>query len=262
MRLCFFSLFLRLYAAICAQKSAKSTFYSEAGAGRTGVQAVAMILIMAIWPAGPATAGAVSVALVGDSIANDLGKGMQAYFAGNKRINIVKNTRHSTGLVRTDYFDWNAAAAKFAASSRADYVVVVMGGNDRQSIRMGGKRLDRFSKAWLAEYERRVARFMGVLKKARGKIFWMGLPPVRSGQMTRNYRIMNRIYRRQAAKHDFRFISIWKAFTEAKGRYTSFGRDVNGVRRELRMKDGLHFNPEGKKKLAAFVARQIGLTGK
>jgi hypothetical protein len=224
--------------------------------------ALSVALVLALAPPTAGQARSATIALVGDSIANDLGRGMQAYFAGNLAVNVVKRTRHSTGLVRTDYYDWNKAAAKFVASSRAGYVVVVMGGNDRQSFRMGGRRIERFTGAWFAEYERRVARFMSVFKRAKGKVYWMGLPPVRSGKMSRDYRRMNAIYRRQAAKHGIRFISIWKVFTDKRGRYTSFGRDVSGVERPLRTKDGLHFNADGRKALAAFIARQIGVVRK
>lgn len=210
--------------------------------------------------ASPAAAQGKQVVIVGDSIANDLSRGMRAYFAGSSRAKIVTKTRHSTGLVRTDYFDWFAHMRKVAQSTRGGVMVIVMGGNDRQAIRTNGRRLDRFSKAWLAEYERRAARFMDIAKKARAKIYWVGLPPVRSDIMTRHYRIMNRIFRRQAARRGIAYIGIWKAFTDAKGRYTSFGKNVNGVERRLRKKDGMHFNKEGTLKLAALVARRIGIS--
>lgn len=221
---------------------------------------VACAILLSLGATAPAAAQGKSVVIVGDSIANDLSRGMRDYFAGSSRVNVVTKTRHSTGLVRTDYFDWFAHMRKVTQSTPGDVMVIVMGGNDRQAIRTKGRRLDRFSKAWLAEYERRVARFMAIAKKARSKIYWVGLPPVRSDIMTRHYRIMNAIFRRQAAKHDIAYISVWKSFTDAKGGYSSFGKSVSGVERRLRKKDGMHFNKEGTLKLAALVARSIGVS--
>jgi len=237
-----------------------STGPQHRGAIAGALAALALIFTPLVVEA-PALARSTTIAVVGDSIANDLGNGMRAYFANNANVNVVTNTRHSTGLVRPDYFDWNAEARRFVRGTKADAIVVVMGGNDRQNIRTDGRRLNRFTKPWLAEYERRVARFMGILQNAKAPVYWVGLPPVRSNVMSRNYRQMNSIFQRQAAKHNIRFVSVWDALSDERGRYTSFGRDPQGVRRQLRSEDGMHFNPQGRLTLAAFVARQIGKAG-
>ena len=62
-------------------------------------------------------------------------------------------------------------------------VAVMIGGNDRQSIWMNGRRLVFGSPEWQAEYERRVARFMAVLATEKAKVYWVGLPSVRSEEV-------------------------------------------------------------------------------
>ena len=136
----------------------------------------------------------VIVAVIGDSIATELGRGMQKLFAHDRHVRVIKRTKFSTGLVRTDYFNWNRAAARFLARHRVDKIVVVMGGNDRQSVNVGHRRLERFSRAWRRDYRRRVAHFMRILKRAHAKVYWVGLPQVASREMTRDYRILNSIY--------------------------------------------------------------------
>jgi hypothetical protein len=42
-------------------------------------------------------------AVVGDSIASELGQGMQSLYRRSRRVHVIKKTRFSTGLVRTDY---------------------------------------------------------------------------------------------------------------------------------------------------------------
>lgn len=216
------------------------------------------ILALALAIAAPAAARPISVAVVGDSLANDLGNGMEEIFAG-KPVNVIKQTRFATGLVRTDYFNWNATVRNALQHGDANVLVVVIGGNDHQPIRVDGRRLDPLSPAWQAEYGRRVAYFMKTVKHSRAKLYWVGLPDVRSVKLARGYRVMNRIYKREAAKHGFRYIDIWNKFHTPDGAYSSFGKSLEGVKRRIRKEDGMHFTEPGRKLFAAYVARAIGL---
>ena len=201
----------------------------------------------------------VDIAVVGDSLANDLGRGMEALFRGKPNVNVIKQTQFSTGLARKDYFNWNAKLSTFLRRTNTDAIVVLIGGNDSQAIRVEGRSLDRFSRPWLAEYERRVAHFMRILQRERTRVYWVGLPMVRSATMSRNFHAMNRIFRRQAARHRITYVSIWRDFADARGGYTSFGRSVRGVKRQLRKGDGMHFTEHGTLRLATRVAHAIGV---
>jgi len=199
------------------------------------------------------------IAIVGDSLANDLGRGMEELFRNKRNVNVIKQTHYSTGLTRRDYFNWNSQLRTFVSKTDADAIIVLIGGNDGQDIRLNGRSIDRFSKAWMVEYERRVAQFMNILKRAKTKVYWVGLPVVRSDSMSQHFRAMNVIYRRQAARHRIRYVSIWKDFATSKGDYTSFGRSLHGVKRQLRKNDGMHFTDDGTLRLAARVAQAIGV---
>lgn len=199
------------------------------------------------------------IAVVGDSLANDLGRGMEELFRNRRNVNVIKQTHYSTGLTRRDYFNWNTQLRAFVSKTDADAIIVLIGGNDGQDIRLHGRSIDRFSKAWTVEYERRVAQFMSILKRAKTRVYWVGLPVVRSDSMSQHFRAMNAIYRRQAARHRIRYVSIWKDFATSKGDYTSFGRSLQGVKRQLRKNDGMHFTDDGTLRLAARVAQAIGV---
>ena len=186
---------------------------------------------------------------------------MQELFADNGRVRVVRQTKFATGLVRTDYYNWNEVARDFLRSHKPNVVFVVMGGNDNQTIRRHGKRYDPGTKAWRAEYTRLVSRFMNNFsrKHTRARIYWVSLPPVRSSKLSAAYRTLNGIYRRQAKRHGFHYVSIWKRFLTAKGAYSSFGDNLNGVKRRLRMDDGQHFTDDGRLLFAHDVARAVGL---
>jgi hypothetical protein len=229
-----------------------------------GVAAVASLLLVASdafshTESFSARSRPVSIAVVGDSLANDLARGMEALYGDRDRIRIIKHTRFATGLVRTDYFDWQDSIRRLLAHSNPDIVVVLIGGNDHQQIRTDTARFDPFSKEWVAEYSRRVATFMAPLRKERAKIYWIGLPAVRSPSLSRSYQMMNVIYRKEAQRRGFKYVSTWDAFLDRTGAYSSFGQSLSGVKRQLRENDGMHFTEPGRIALAAHVARAAGI---
>lgn len=197
------------------------------------------------------------IGVVGDSLAGDLARGLRKLVAGKHRHTVVKFTKPATGLMRDDVYDWAAALRAFLGKTKLDIVAVIIGGNDRQSIWKNGDRLDHGSPAWRAEYEHRIARFMAALAKSGARVYWVGLPAVRSDEMSRDYRRINAIQRAQARRHGFTFVDLREAFADANGRYTSFGRNIGGVKRRLRKNDGMHFTIDGELLLAHVVARAI-----
>jgi uncharacterized protein len=201
----------------------------------------------------------VTVAVVGDSVAHDLARGMEALFSDSRHVRVIRQTKFATGLVRTDYYNWNAVASAFMRMHKPDIVVVVIGGNDRQAIRVHGRRYDPLSKGWRADYERRVAHFMRHFQHRHANVYWVSLPPVRSAKLTDAYRVINHIYAREAKRHGFHYVDVWNKFTTPHGAYSSFGESLEGVRRQIRMEDGEHFTPVGRLVFAAYVARAIGL---
>lgn len=204
-------------------------------------------------------AHALTIAVIGDSVAHDLARGMEDLYGNNRHVRVVRQTKFATGLVRTDYYDWNAVARDFLRHHNPDLIFVVIGGNDRQALRVHGRRYSPLSKGWLREYEKRVAHFMDNIKREHARVYWVGLPPVRSDSLTHAYRIMNGIYRREAARHRFEYIDIWNELTTASGAYSSFGKSLEGVKRRIRMEDGQHFTEVGRLVFAADVAKAAGL---
>ena len=206
-------------------------------------------------PQQSAAAEKLRLAVIGDSLALDLWFGLQRHYRRNKNIEVVKFTKSASGLVRDDNYDWNAKLKKFMREDDFDVAVVVIGGNDRQSIRHKGKRLQRFTDPWKEEYARRVGVMIDLIKQETDDVFWVSLPSVRSNRMARDYLSFNEIYERQAKAKNINFVDIWPLFRDKNGDYTSFGPDVKGVKRRLRKDDGLHFTTPGQGRFAEEVAK-------
>lgn len=204
-----------------------------------------------------ATSREIRIGVIGDSLAEDLWYGLDKVLGARKNVKVAKYAKAATGLIRDDVYDWQDAVRDVVRESRFDAIIVLIGGNDRQSIWIGSRRVSRGSKAWLREYERRVARFMDVLASTGARVYWVGLPAVRSERMSRDYRTFNGIFRAQARRHGFAYVEIWDDFIDQDGAYTSFGRAPDGATRQLRKEDGLHFTPAGKLRLGEVVAREL-----
>jgi hypothetical protein len=194
--------------------------------------------------------------VLGDSLAANLADGLVWALRDVGEVQVVKRTRAATGLVRDDVLDWTRSVAELLNDQNVDIAVVALGGNDRQDIRIGGQRLARFGAPWRAEYRRRVDRFMRTLDR-HAAVYWVGLPPVRSRQMTGDYQRLNAFYRDLARAHDIKFIDTFDRFRGASGGYAAYGGGIDGAMERLRDGDGIHFTVEGSRMLGRLVAEEI-----
>lgn len=79
-----------------------------------------------------------TVTVMGDSMADWLAYGLDEAFADASEIGIIRKTRTSSGLLRYEArsdLDWWHVARDLLAQDKTDYVVMMLGLNDRQNIR-------------------------------------------------------------------------------------------------------------------------------
>ncbi len=97
-------------------------------------------------------ADAKRVVVVGDFMAKALAKGLGEAFAENAGVVVFDASNGSSGLVRDDFYDWNARLPEIASAENAELVVVMIGANDRQDIRSASGRIARGRPAWSMAY--------------------------------------------------------------------------------------------------------------
>ncbi len=117
-----------------------------------------------------------SVIITGDSIPEDLGPMITRtlngpLFSGHTESHPI------TGLVRNDYYDWPSAAGRIAAE-HPDTVIMLIGGNDNQPIRLAtGAYAPPASPAWDTEYARRAGLVMDALTRGGvHRVYWLTMP--------------------------------------------------------------------------------------
>lgn len=199
-----------------------------------------------------------TIALYGDSLTNNLFRGLRAISVGGECCYLVsRRAKLGSGLVRDDQFDWVRHIRRYTEIDRPNIIVVSFGGNDRQTLLAGGRRLQLFSRQWWFEYDRRVTRLMKGLTTGEARVYWLGIPIVRSAEISADFSVLNDLIRGRAMDHRIIHIDIWNAFNDDSGRYTDFKRSAAGITRRCRHIDGVHFSPQGENRLAKLVLNAI-----
>ena len=194
------------------------------------------------------------VTVIGDSLGELLGQGIDDALGDLSEVAVSRRARGDTGLVRADFYDWpRVVSDMLAGSDRVTFGVVMIGVNDRQSIREGDVSHDPFSERWREIYAQRVDAIVTAFSEKKVPLFWVGLPPMRSERLSADMLALNEIARGRVQRGGATFVDIWEAFVDVENRFTVTGPDVNGQPARLRTSDGVHFTKAGARKAAYFV---------
>lgn len=198
------------------------------------------------------------IAVFGDSLATNLGQGLQALMEDEPEIAVSVQARGSSGLVRDDFFDWPGNLARILADDPPfDIAVLQVGLNDRQALRVEGSSAAPLSDPWRGEYGRRIDMITEAFAEAGIPLIWVGLPPVENNRLSADLTVINEIVRDRLRRSDVVYVDIWKGFVDENDRYTATGPDLAGQPARLRTSDGIHLTGAGSRKAAHFVDVEI-----
>ncbi len=208
-------------------------------------------------PAVEKLAAAKTVLVVGDFLAAGLGDGLKDAFSASPGVAIQTRGNIASGLVRTDYYDWQAQLPKMLDSLKPAVVVVTIGANDRQQMIAPGLNEKFGSDIWLLAYEERVQAFAKLVTARHIPLLWVGLPPFGSDDMTADALKLNQIYQSQVESTGGEFVDLWGGFTDEDGKFVVTGSDVSGQQVRLRTADGVNMTDAGRRKMAFYAEKPI-----
>lgn len=197
------------------------------------------------------------IAVLGDSLGEGLWAGLYRAFQDDPTLDFLQRAKKSTGFVRTDRFDWNAAADKILKDDSIQVAVVMFGANDNQPIKKDGKSLKVGTEAWREAYGARVEKFIKKLRAANLATYWVGLPIMRTERQSAVAETLNDVFREKAFVNGAKYIDTWDGFTDESGLFSAYGPDMSGKVKRLRANDGIHFTMRGSLKLAHFVEKEL-----
>ena len=202
---------------------------------------------------------ATRLAVIGDSMATDLANALERFFAEDPNIIIDPMGVGSSGFVRDDFFDWNAALDEALAENRFDMAVVIIGINDRQPLTVNGQSASPLTDEWVSAYSARLAIFLNKTRAANIPVVWVGLPPMQAPTYSAAISQISGVQKLAAFSGGAEFVDIYERFADQNGGYASVGPDLNGESAAMRKADGIHLSRAGADKLAFYVNQAIRL---
>lgn len=197
----------------------------------------------------------------GDSMSKILGEALVRQATESGLMTPTQDSQLSSGLVRNDFFDWPGHFNELAKATPGQEVFVVMfGANDSQGIKTADGKIFQTPReeGWNAEYRKRVAGTMDLLKADNRMVVWVGQPIMRSNDLSERMAALNLIYREEAAKRPWvKYFDMWPLFTDSNGAYDAYITDDDGELKLMRNPDGVHLVREGGEKAARHILELI-----
>jgi hypothetical protein len=194
--------------------------------------------------------------VAGDSLAQVPGDALERLGGAVEVVGV--ESRLSTGLARTDLFNWFTRIQQAPRQLHPNVVVFSFGADDAHDY-MGGAHVGPFgSPSWNAEYRRRIDGVTRELNAEGIRVVWLGLPIPDGAGFKRSFPVVNTILEDVARAHstDATYVDTWHRLDDFHGRYAQYLR-VHGKLTQIRASDGVHYTQAGGDLVAAQVVAQL-----
>ena len=191
----------------------------------------------------PSVAAPLKVVVAGDSTAKSLGDALIGAAGGTAELAITNEGKVSTGLARSDYFNWGARMSEIVAVDRPEVVVFMIGANDGQSILEGdGTVVAQFgTPEWTEQYRRRVAGIMDLAEGDGRRMVWVGEPNVGTGNVQQAVEIGNAIAAEEAATRPWvTYVDVAEMLAGPDGGFSEYITLPDGSTARCYAGDGVH----------------------
>lgn len=197
------------------------------------------------------------VLVLGDALGGGLGAGFARLGEGSGKYDVSIRFNEESGLARPEVYDWPGTVPKILESNAYDVIVVMMGANDRQTIKSGNERYPFNSEGWVKAYEGQVNRLIDQLLPSGARIIWVAPPPVQEADYDAAIRTIGSVQKRVVEGRGVQFIDLRQSLTTPDGQFTDTGPDETGTVRKLRGSDGVSFFKAGNNRMAQLIIAAI-----
>lgn len=192
----------------------------------------------------PTAADPLRVVVAGDSTAKSLGDALIAA-TDDLPVSIENEGTVSTGLARSDYFNWGAELSTLVSDGSPELVVFMVGANDGQSILDGdGTVVAQFGTSeWETAYRERVAGIMDLAGGSGRRMIWVGEPNVGTGNVQQAVEIGNRLAEEEASSRPWvTFVDVADLLAGPDGGFAEYITLADGTTARCYAGDGVHLS--------------------
>ncbi len=197
------------------------------------------------------------ILVIGDALAGGLGAGLVRMAALEPGFEIVNRFQETSGIARPEVYDWAGNLPKIMEDKEFDAVVVLMGANDRQSIKSGDFRYVFNSPEWITAYKAQTDALLDILNKMKVKVFWLAIPPMGDALYDADMKAVADLQKQEVVAKGATYVDLRSAFLNPDGSYTDKGVDETGVVRKLRERDGVTFLRPGNNRFGQLLLAEI-----
>lgn len=198
------------------------------------------------------------ILLIGDSMLNvGLGDVLKKKFKELGDVEVTYFGKNSTGLVRQDYFDWFKKLEELCKGKKYHLIVLMIGANDGQGIRINGKDISYGSDAWREVYRGKVNAFASMMSSNSVRFYWLGMPAMLSPFFDKKMKNLTKVFEEETARFkNGKFIPTIDILSNGAGKYAEYV-NFGGKKVYARGRDGIHFAPGGGEIIAKTVIDQF-----
>lgn len=182
----------------------------------------------------------------GDSLASSFGSQLATNFGKTGKISAVWDSRPSSGLINTKFFDWNKQAKSINTKYNPELIFFIIGTNDANTAVKGNP------KGYAQAYKDKLISFVNNFPAEDQKIYFVLAPSMRDKTLNANLQKINTVIKDFAAEYGFATISSANVLSPAN----VFTLSIYGS--TVRTDDGVHITAEGGKILSDYIYKQIG----
>ncbi len=193
------------------------------------------------------------ILVIGDTLSGGLGAGLVRLTQSEQKFEFTFRPNESSGLARTEIYDWAAALPSILEANEYWGVVVMIGSNDRRDIT--GQPFK--SAPWSESYKANMEALLDVLKNQGVKTFWASNPPFADAKLNDDMQFITSLQKKLVGDRGENFVDLYAPLLGADGRYSDTGADDTGTVRKLRSRDGVGFYKQGNNRLAQIVLGAI-----
>ncbi|HEY8080920.1 MAG TPA: DUF459 domain-containing protein [Acidimicrobiales bacterium] len=188
------------------------------------------------------------VLVIGDSLGIDLAWGFTPTVDARDHLAVVDEAVGSSGLVRSDFYNWPAHLRSDLAATHPDVVVVLLGTNDQQVLGTSRGIANPGTPAWDKVYAARVRQLGTIIRRARVSLVWVSLPRMGPRAWLDPKFVARLVALDRSAVATIGqsvFVNSWLVFSTARGAYTPYVETAPHVWALGHAQDDIHLTPAG-----------------